>query len=134
MTGALSDPVYVWEMDQGGATTPAIVGTVVAVIVLLLLVAVIVTHYLRRGSDCWSEKQVRPCPLQHSWKLILPSKQVSDFDNQEYRGVSPHYTAESGVGRIYFRLIERFVILALYRYRSYTHRGHHASLQYICLS
>ena len=73
MTGALSDPVYVGEMGQGGATTPAIVGAVVAVIVLLLLVAVIVTLYLRRGSDGWSEKQVRPCRLQHSWKLIIPS-------------------------------------------------------------
>ena len=56
-------------------------GAVVAVIVLLLLVAIVVILYLRRGSEGWSEKQ------------------ASDFDNQEYRGVSPHYTAESGAGK-----------------------------------
>ena len=65
-------------------STPTIVGAVVAVIVLVLLIAVVVTLYLRRGSDGWSEKQ-----------------QVGDFDNQEYRGVSPHYTAESGAGIVH---------------------------------
>jgi len=84
MTGALADPVYVGDSSNAGATTPAIVGAVVAVIVLLLLVAIVVILYLRRGSDGWSEKQ-----------------QVSDFDNQEYRGVSPHYTAESGAGIVH---------------------------------
>jgi len=54
---------------------------VVAVILFLVLVAVIITIYFRRSSDGWSEKQ-----------------QVGDFDNQEYRGISPHYTAESAHG------------------------------------
>ena len=31
----------------------------------------------------------------------MSEKQASDFDNQEYRGVSPHYTAESGAGIVH---------------------------------
>ena len=58
-----------------------IIGVVVAVILFLVLVAVIITIYFRRSSDGWLEKQ-----------------QVGDFDNQEYRGISPHYTAESAHG------------------------------------
>merc|ERR1719266_2434893 len=37
--------------------------------------------YVRRSSEGWSDKQ-----------------QVGDFDGQEYRGISPHYTTESGLG------------------------------------
>jgi len=80
MTPAQPEAVFVPSVPS----TPTIVGAVVAVIVLVLLIAVVVTLYLRRGSDGWSEKQ-----------------QVGDFDNQEYRGVSPHYTAESGAGIVH---------------------------------
>jgi len=68
---------------EPSSTTPAIVGAVVAVIVLLLLIAVVVTLYLRRNGDDWAKKQVGDC------------------DTLEYRGVSPHYTAESGAGIIH---------------------------------
>ena len=37
-----------------------------------------------------------------SQKSQIPLLQVGgDFDNQEYRGVSPHYTAESGAGIVH---------------------------------
>ena len=64
-----------------GSTTDisAIIGVIIAVIVLLFVISVIGTVYWRRGrNNGWSEKQ-----------------HVGDFDNQEYRGISPHYTAES---------------------------------------
>ena len=77
-TGSLSDPVYMSAEGGGESGTNTIIGVVVAVILFLVLVAVIITIYFRRSSDGWSEKQ-----------------QVGDFDNQEYRGILPHYTAES---------------------------------------
>ena len=80
-TGSLSDPVYMSGEGAGESGTNTIIGVVVAVILFLVLVAVIITIYFRRSSDGWSEKQ-----------------QVGDFDNQEYRGISPHYTAESAHG------------------------------------
>ena len=59
LTGSQEFGLPMETAGGGGATTPAIVGAVVAVVVLILLVAVIVALYLRRGSDGWSEKQVR---------------------------------------------------------------------------
>ena len=79
-TGSLSDPVFKGD-PAAGAATNTIIGAVVAVIVFLVIVAVLITFYFRRGSDGWSEKQ-----------------QVGEFDGQEYRGISPHYTAESAHG------------------------------------
>jgi Eph receptor B1 len=81
-TTAVDGPIYMPD-NTVTATTPAIVGAVVAVIVLLLLIAVFVTLYLRRNADDWAKKQVGDC------------------DTLEYRGVSPHYTAESGAGIIH---------------------------------
>ena len=80
VTGSLLDPIYMGD-EKNTSTTPAIIGAVVAVIILLLLIFVIVMIYVRRSSEGWSDKQ-----------------QVGDFDGQEYRGISPHYTTESGLG------------------------------------
>jgi len=84
MTGAQPEVVSTAGEAGRAPSTATIVGAVVAGIVLLLLIAVVVTLYLRRGSDGWSEKQ-----------------QVGDFDTAEYRGVSPHYTTESGAGIVH---------------------------------
>ena len=51
------------------------------VLQLSILGAVTLTCYWKRNNNGWSEKQ-----------------QVGDFDNQEYRGMSPHYTTESAHG------------------------------------
>ena len=80
VTGSMLDPIYMGD-EKNTSTTPAIIGAVAAVIILLLLIGVIVMIYVRRSSEGWSDKQ-----------------QVGDFDGQEYRGISPHYTTESGLG------------------------------------
>ena len=83
-TGSSLDPVYMGGDSESGNDISAIVGVVIAVIVLLVVISVIFTVYLKRGRGSgWSEKQ-----------------QVGDFDNQEYRGISPYHTAESAHGII----------------------------------
>jgi len=82
-TGSSSDPIFLNNDSAGTAasSTTAIVGIVIAVLVFLLIGAVTLTCYWKRNNNGWSEKQ-----------------QVGDFDNQEYRGMSPHYTSESAHG------------------------------------